>query len=78
MATKSKHRKRIARLRINPIECDGIGMCSHVAPDLITVDRWGFPVLPSDPIEPGDLRQARAAVAVCPRRALFLDSPQPD
>jgi len=58
-------------LRIDPTKCTGIGMCSYVAPDLIDVDTWGFPLLPADLLE-SELGQARAAVAACPRSALAL------
>ena len=63
------------RLRIDPSVCDGVGICAHLAPDLVTIDSWGYPVVSADPLDRrGDLRQARAAVAACPRRALFLDA----
>ena len=61
-------------LRIDPSACDGIGMCAHVAPDLVTVDSWGYPLLDPHPLGSArDRRRAAAAVAACPRRALFLD-----
>jgi ferredoxin len=62
------------RLRIDPAVCDGVGICAHLAPDVITVDSWGYPVLTAEPLtRRGDLRQARAAAAACPRKALYLD-----
>lgn len=60
------------RLGIDPTACHGVGMCAHLAPDLIDVDSWGYPVLPVAPVTGRDLRAARAAVNGCPRRALFL------
>ena len=62
------------RLGIDPVSCDGIGICAHFAADLLTVDSWGFPILPADPLSRRDLRAAKAAVSACPRRALFLHS----
>jgi ferredoxin len=47
-------------------------MCSHFAPDLIGVDQWGYPIVPTDELTPDELKQARAAVAACPVRALTL------
>ena len=73
MTASTRSKKGAARLRINPIACDGVGMCSHVAPDLIAVDRWGFPIISSEPVTAAYLRQARAAVAACPRRALSFE-----
>lgn len=61
-----------ARLRIDPVACDGIGMCIHLAPDVITVDPWGYPVIDSQLLEGERLKQARKAVRGCPKRALFL------
>ena len=37
-------------LRVDPIRCDGVGSCAHLAPDLITIDRWGFPLFPRRPL----------------------------
>ena len=63
------------RLRLDPSVCDGVGICAHLAPDLITVDSWGYPVVSVEPLERRAFeRQARAAVSACPRKALFLDS----
>ena len=63
------------RLRLDPSVCDGVGICAHLAPDLITVDSWGYPIVSIEPLERRAFeRQARAAVAACPRKALFLDS----
>ncbi len=57
-------------LAVDPVACDGIGMCAHLAPDLIALDRWGFPVLPEGRIEGADTRAALRAVRGCPRKAL--------
>ena len=61
-----------ARLLIDPTSCDGIGMCSHLAPELITVDSWGYPILAHRILQRAELRAARRAVAGCPRKALFI------
>jgi ferredoxin len=60
------------RLVVDPVACGGIGICAHLAPGVVALDSWGFPVLPPDPLDGADLRAARNAVAGCPRRALFL------
>lgn len=64
---------RAARLRVDPIACDGVGICAHLAPDVISVDAWGYPILVRERLTGSALRQARAAVCACPHRALFLD-----
>lgn len=58
-----------ARIVVDPISCDGVGICAHLAPDVITPDTWGYPIV-AKRIAPEQLRQARAAVKGCPRRAL--------
>ena len=74
-ARQAPHGPGEARLRIDPSVCDGVGICAHLAPDLITVDSWGYPILNPAPLtHSSDLRQATAAVQACPRSALYLDS----
>jgi ferredoxin len=60
------------RLVVDPVACDGIGMCSHLAPDLVRVDSWGYPIVAADLLTARETRQANKAVAGCPRNALFL------
>jgi ferredoxin len=60
-------------LRVDPVACDGIGICSHLAPRLIRVDSWGYPIVPRDALEGRERKRASAAVAACPRRALFIE-----
>jgi ferredoxin len=62
-------------LRVDPLACDGIGICAHLAPDLVAVDSWGYPIVPRDALGKRALRQAQTAVTGCPRRALFLQPP---
>jgi ferredoxin len=61
------------RLRINPIACDGHGMCAELLPELVTLDQWGFPILAPGPV-PGQLAaHARRAADVCPTLALLVE-----
>ena len=63
---------RPARLRVDPIACDGRGLCAEILPELITLDDWGFPIIRDN--VPGPLAQdAREAVRVCPKLALRLE-----
>ena len=59
-------------LRVDPIACDGVGMCAHLAPDLVRLDSWGYPRVPDRPLHGGEQAAAGKAVAGCPRRALEL------
>ncbi|HEY8302611.1 MAG TPA: ferredoxin [Jatrophihabitans sp.] len=65
------------RLRVDPVACDGVGICAHLAPDLVGVDSWGFPVVAIAALDRDTRRQARSAVAACPRRALFVEDAGP-
>ncbi|MBL8931691.1 MAG: ferredoxin [Kineosporiaceae bacterium] len=60
------------RVRVNPIACEGIGMCAHLAPDVIVVDDWGYPMPATRDLDRREVRAVRSAIAACPRRALFL------
>jgi ferredoxin len=62
-----------ARLRVDPIACDGRGLCAEVLPELITLDDWGFPIVSRQDVPPGLRRDAAEAVRLCPRLALRLD-----
>lgn len=60
-------------LVVDPTKCDGVGICAIKAPDLITLDDWGFPMIkPSDLIDSQLLKQAKRAVGACPKRALLI------
>jgi ferredoxin len=60
------------RLQIDPIACDAFGYCAELAPELITLDEWGYPRVETGPV-PIELAQAaRAAVRACPRKAIRL------
>jgi ferredoxin len=59
-------------LRVNPIACAGRGLCAEVAPELITLDDWGFPVIQPGPVPAGLITDAEAAVRICPLLALRL------
>jgi ferredoxin len=60
------------RLALDPIACDGYGICHELFPERIELDDWGFPIVNSAPIHADDVRHARRAVAACPRLALRL------
>ncbi len=59
-------------LHVDPIACDGRGLCAEVAPELITLDDWGYPVIEPGPIPPRLVPAAEAAVRICPMLALRL------
>ena len=61
------------RIRVDPIACDGRGLCSEVLPELITLDDWGYPIVRNEAFGSALLAQARLAVRVCPKLALVVE-----
>ncbi len=60
------------QLRVNPVACAGHGLCAELAPELVTLDEWGYPIV-ADKLVPRALdRTARRAVTDCPALALTL------
>jgi ferredoxin len=59
-------------LRVNPIACDGHGMCAELLPEMIELDPWGYPILASAAVPRGLLDHARRAAAACPTLALLV------
>jgi len=64
-------------LRLDPIRCDGYGMCAVVLPERITLDEWGYPVIEPGSVPEHLLAGARRAVDVCPVLALRLRQVEP-
>jgi ferredoxin len=65
-------------LRVNPVLCEAHGVCAEMLPELIGLDRWGYPVLASAAVPPELEPLARRTVSSCPRLALLLDSGDPE
>ena len=59
-------------LRVNPIACQGHGLCAELFPERIRLDDWGYPIIEPGPIPPELERHARRAVDACPVLALAL------
>ena len=66
----------VARWRVNlvvdPILCDGHGVCAELFPERVVMDHWGYPIVDQEEIPTGLIEHARRAVAACPRLALHL------
>lgn len=60
------------QLKLDPTKCDGVGICVLKAPDLITMDAWGFPIVDEHSLNAAGVKQARKAVNACPKRALMI------
>ena len=61
------------RLRVNPIACEGHGLCAELLPELIRLDDWGFPIVAEGEVPRALQSHARRAVAACPTLALALE-----
>ncbi len=59
-------------LRLDPIRCDGYGVCAMFLPERITLDEWGYPIIEPGPIPDRLLSHARRAAEACPVLALRL------
>ena len=61
------------RIRVNPIECLGHGLCAELFPEWIRLDEWGYPIIRTDPVPPQLEEHARRAADACPTLALLLE-----
>jgi ferredoxin len=70
-----KRRLAAFRLEVDPIACDGFGHCHELAPELVALDEWGYPIITPEAIAASDpaFTSARFAVRGCPRQALRLE-----
>jgi ferredoxin len=61
------------RLRLDPIACDGHGLCAELLPERVSLDDWGYPIVDGTPVDGHLLPHARRAVEACPVLALRLE-----
>ena len=66
-----------AKLAIDWTRCRGHGLCAHLVPELVQLDRQGYPVPLDMPVPPWLEREARQAVDMCPALALRMTTPPP-
>jgi len=59
-------------IQVNPIKCDGHGLCAELFPERISLDEWGFPIIEEGAVPASLERHARRAVDECPALALRL------
>ncbi len=59
-------------LMVDPIACDGHGVCAELLPELIRLDPWGYPIIESGGVPAPLVDHAQRAVVSCPRLALHL------
>jgi ferredoxin len=64
----------VKRVRVNPIACEGHGLCAELLPERIQLDEWGYPIVDSEPVTGEAARHAARAVEACPTLALLLEA----
>jgi NADH:ubiquinone oxidoreductase subunit F (NADH-binding)/ferredoxin len=62
------------QLVVDWVRCEGHGLCAHLVPELIHLDKTGFPVVLPIPVPPWLEKNAQHAVQMCPALALRLDA----
>ncbi len=61
------------RVVIDKLACEGYGKCERIAPDLFKMDAGGVAyVLIDGDLNPERLARAKAAVQLCPVKAIHL------
>ena len=60
------------RIRVNPIQCVGHGLCGELFPEWIRMDEWGYPIIRGEAVPPELEEHARRAADACPTLALRL------
>ena len=69
---------KVNMLRLDPIACDGHGICADLFPEGIRLDDWGYPMIDGRPVPDGLLSHAKRAVTNCPALALRLEKAEAD
>lgn len=60
------------KLKIDWILCDGYSLCADLAPEVIDLDEWGYPIIRPGAIAASELKDVKRAVDSCPMSALTL------
>lgn len=62
-----------ARVRVNPIACEGHALCAELLPELIRLDDWGYPIIEEAEVPDELLDLGHRAVDTCPTLALLIE-----
>ena len=63
------------RIVVDPIACDGYGHCAELAPEVFSLDEWGYPIVRTPETTAKTIAVVELAVRQCPRRAIELKVP---
>lgn len=64
-------------IRVNPIACQGHGVCAELLPEWIELDEWGYPLLDGRELPSRLVPGARRAARSCPELALLTAPDRP-
>jgi ferredoxin len=64
------------RLVVDPIACDGRGLCAELMPEWVELDDWGYPIVRERPDAGLTEQTVRRSIAACPTLALSLVASQ--
>ena len=59
-------------LTLDPIACDGHGLCADLLPEMIRLDDWGYPIVDRREVPPQLMAHAQREVTACHVLALRL------
>ena len=57
---------------VDPIACEGHGLCAELLPEMIRLDEWGYPIIDASPVPPHLEVHLKRAIAACPTLALMV------
>lgn len=61
------------KARVDPVKCDGFGLCRDILPEVFLLDEWGYAYTEGEGVVPeGGEDRAREAVHKCPVDAITL------
>jgi ferredoxin len=62
----------MGRLRVDPIKCQAYGTCAELAPELFSMDEWGYAQAERSDLTGDEAHSAQAAIEICPVKAIRL------
>ena len=62
------------KLVVDPIKCEGHGLCAELFPEGIELDDWGYPIVLDAGGDPQLREHALRAAKACPALALKLSA----
>jgi ferredoxin len=64
-------RRGSVQIVVNPITCEGRGLCAELLPEMIGLDDWGYPMIDPSPVPRHLEPHLRRAISACPTLALM-------